>query len=270
MSYPKNPVARPRQFQPHKTRAFSQLIDKPSHPQQSHHRPLSHHVDPTTNLFVNYLPAYYGDTDLRNLVAPYGQIICSKIMVNLETGESKCFGFVRLANLQQAQNAITALNGMQLGHKRLLVKYAESKEKNDPESDLIYVKQIPLMMNQTDIAQLFSPFGHLVQVVPHMIDNIDPTVWRCFIRFDSIESAASAIFEMNNKIIVMDSKPIHVRFADPNCIPNVQNTLNYYGQFNNAMNGSVHHLNNNVNNHAQTQRLDEIDEAMLLPSFLVI
>lgn len=248
------PVARPRQNYARKQRCYSQYIDKNNSKQnrksmKNNKRQFakSNIVDPSTNLFVNYLPPSFDDVDLRNLFSPYGQIVCSKIMVNLQTGESKCFGFVRLATLEQAQNAIEALNGKHLGYKRLLVKYAESKEKIDTESNLIYVKQIPITVDTNNVAQLFAPYGNLVQVIPHMIDNNDPSVYRCYVRYDSIPSASKAIVEMNNKIIVPGTKPIHVRYADPHCIRN-----------------SIDLIDTTWDSH----ELDEIDEKMLLPNFL--
>lgn len=248
------PVARPRQNYAHKTRCASQYISKNNSKQnrrsisnKKRQYAKSNIVDPSTNLFVNYLPSTFDDVDLRNLFSPYGQIVCSKIMVNLQTGESKCFGFIRLATLEQAQNAIEALNGKHLGYKRLLVKYAESKEKIDTESNLIYVKQIPVTVDTNTVAQLFAPYGNLVQVVPHMIDNNDPSVYRCYVRYDTINSASKAIIEMNNKIIIPGAKPIHVRYADPRCVRN-----------------SIDLIDTTWDSH----KLDEIDEKTLLPNFL--
>lgn len=248
------PVARPRENYARKQRCASQYIDKNNSTKLRPHKynnkrqyAKSNIVDPSTNLFVNYLPSSFDDNDLRNLFSPYGQIVTSKIMVNLETGESKCFGFVRLATLEQAQHAIEDLNGKHLGYKRLLVKYAESKEKNDTESNLIYIKQMPVSIDTNTVAQLFAPYGNLVQVVPHMIDSNDPSVYRCYVRYDSIKSASKAIFEMNNKIIVPGTKPIHVRYADPHCVRN-----------------SIDLIDTTWDSH----KLDEIDEKMLLPNFL--
>lgn len=248
------PVVRPRKLLSRSNRARSEFYSKQKSNQfdstkivgNSKRRPYSHQINPCTNLFVNYLPPEFTDADLRKLFAPYGHIICSKVMVNLETGESKCFGFVRLENLADAQNAISSLNGMQVGRKRLLVKYAESKEKPDPESDLIYIKQIPIQINKDDIANLFAPYGKILQIVPHNID-INPYVWRCFVRYETIHSASKAIEEMNNKIVIPDTKPLYVRYAETTCIPNHTNVL--YPE-------------------NQTSEIDEIDEKMLLPSFL--
>lgn len=249
------PIARPRQNYIHKQRCSSQYVNKNNSKQnrrsinnKKRQYAKSNIVDPTTNLFVNYLPSSFDDADLRNLFLPYGQIVCSKIMVNLDTGESKCFGFVRLATLEQAQNAIEALNGKHLGYKRLLVKYAQSKEKNDTESNLIYIKQIPITVDTSAVAQLFAPYGSLVQVVPHMIDQLDPSVYRCYVRYDSINSASKAIVEMNNKIILPGTKPIHVRYADTHCVRNSTDLIDTTWD---------------------SRDLDEIDEKTLLPNFLL-
>ena len=56
---------------------------------------------------------------LQALFEQFGEVTSSKVIMDRETGRSKCYGFVRLANLQQAQNAISTLNGMQFGHTPL-------------------------------------------------------------------------------------------------------------------------------------------------------
>ena len=104
-------------------RATSQKVS--NYPQNLHARPRSTNIEPSTNVFINYIPAEYTEADLRRLCSEYGEIMTSKIMINLETGQSKCFGFVRFKTLQQAQAAIQGLNGRPVGNKILLAKYAE-------------------------------------------------------------------------------------------------------------------------------------------------
>lgn len=202
-------------------------------------------LTPSDNLFINYLPPFYTDSDLRALCAPYGEIHSSKIMVNLETGESKCFGFVKFATLAQAQEAITNLNGKVIHNKRLLVKYASSKEKRGRESFVVYIKQIPDTLNEQSILELFRTYGPIADVIPHMVDPVDPTVWRCFVQYSCVEDARLAVSEMNNKVIADKTRPIHVCFGDPQMLP-----------VRAIMHCSVGSL------------LDDIDERMLLPSFL--
>jgi ELAV like protein 2/3/4 len=135
-------------------------------------------------------------------------------MINLETGQSKCFGFVRFAELSEAQAAIHGLNGRPIGGKRLLAKYAESREKASHASPMIYIKRLPVAVDQEQVEQLFARFGDIVDVTSHVLDSIDPQFWRCAIQYSTIEAATQAVGDMNNQIILDGSRPIHVRFAD--------------------------------------------------------
>lgn len=173
-------------------------------------------IEPCTNVFINYIPSSFTENDLRKLCSQYGDIICSKVMINLETGQSKCFGFVRFATLKQAQEAIKELNGKQIGTKRLLAKYAESTEKHEKVSNIIYIKRLPKTIDINYVGLIFSNFGQIIEIIPHLIDSLDPQFWRCFIRYISFEAASKAISSMNNQIIVNSSRPIHVRYADEN------------------------------------------------------
>jgi RNA recognition motif-containing protein len=47
-----------------------------------------------TNVFVKYLPAELDDAGLKDLFAPYGDIISSKVMVDHQTGSSLGYGYV--------------------------------------------------------------------------------------------------------------------------------------------------------------------------------
>lgn len=170
---------------------------------------------PSTNVFVNYIPQDFTESDLHELFSKYGKVVCTKVMINLETGQSKCFGFVRYADLNSARAAIAALNGIHIKNKRLLVKYAESKEKTEYQSSMIYVKQVPIFCDLNFVAKLFTPFGEVVTVTPHIVDTIDPNSYRCFVQFDSIESASKAVAAMNNKVVVSGMRPIYIRYADP-------------------------------------------------------
>lgn len=205
------PVARPRQGNRHFTRPYSDVIHHPAPPRS---RPRSQNIEPSNNVFINYIPPEYTESDLRELCSKYGEITNSKIMINLETGQSKCFGFVKFKELSQAKAAIEGINGMAIGTKRLLAKYAESHEKRERACNMLYVKRLPLSVNPPGVMSIFSRFGEILQVSPHAMDSVDPMYWRCFVLFATTEAATAAMNEMNNKIIVHGSRPIHVRYAD--------------------------------------------------------
>ncbi|KAI6194727.1 BMA-ETR-1, isoform f [Aphelenchoides besseyi] len=79
------------------------------------------------NLFIYHLPQDYQDADLCHLFAPFGKIISAKVFIDKQTNLSKCFGFISYDNAISAQNAIAAMNGLQVNSKRLKVQLKRSK-----------------------------------------------------------------------------------------------------------------------------------------------
>lgn len=74
-------------------------------------------------LFVYNLPAESDDSYLYQLFGPYGAVANVKVMRDLSTGQCKGFGFVNMVKLEDAQAAIAALNGAQIGPKQLQVSF---------------------------------------------------------------------------------------------------------------------------------------------------
>jgi hypothetical protein len=81
------------------------------------------------NLFVFHIPNDMTHMDLYLLFRPYGNILSSRIMVDRTTCRSRGFGFVSYDNPASAQEAIRAMNGYQIGHKRLKVQHKRERER---------------------------------------------------------------------------------------------------------------------------------------------
>ena len=79
------------------------------------------------NLFIYHCPANWGDDDLKTAFAAYGQIVSATIMKDKTTGLSKGFGFVSFDNPIAAQQAIMAMNGLEIDGKRLKVELKQPK-----------------------------------------------------------------------------------------------------------------------------------------------
>eukprot|EP00903_Cladosiphon_okamuranus_P016667 g15369.t1 len=79
-------------------------------------------VGPTgANLFVYYLPGSLSDADLATAFAPFGEVLSAKVYYDRDTGESKGFGFVSYTKPEEADAAISSMNGFFIGQKRLKV-----------------------------------------------------------------------------------------------------------------------------------------------------
>jgi RNA recognition motif-containing protein len=79
------------------------------------------------NIYVGNLSWNLKDQDLLNLFASHGEVASAKIVTDKFTGRSKGFGFVEMPNDEQAQAAITALNGTAVDGRNVVVNESRPK-----------------------------------------------------------------------------------------------------------------------------------------------
>src|SRR4029079_8768432 len=80
------------------------------------------------NIYVGNLSWNLKDQDLSNLFAAHGEVSSSKIVNDKFTGRSKGFGFVEMPNDDQANAAITALNGTEVDGRNIVVNESRPKQ----------------------------------------------------------------------------------------------------------------------------------------------
>ena len=85
-------------------------------------------------LYVGNLPYSFRDDDLQQAFAAHGTVTSAKVMMERDTGRSKGFGFVEMGDDAQAQTAINAMNGQQIGGRGLVVNEARPMEPRPPRS----------------------------------------------------------------------------------------------------------------------------------------
>jgi RNA recognition motif-containing protein len=79
------------------------------------------------NIFVGNLDFKTTEEELRKLFEAYGQVDRISILTDRETGRSRGFGFVEMVNAEDGEKAIAALNGQQIGGRKINVNEARPK-----------------------------------------------------------------------------------------------------------------------------------------------
>src|SRR5437016_13972509 len=82
-----------------------------------------------TKLYVGGLPYSTTEQQLQELFSQQGSVTSAKIITDRYTGQSRGFGFVEMATAEEAQKAITALNGTQMNGRTITVNEARPQEK---------------------------------------------------------------------------------------------------------------------------------------------
>ena len=82
----------------------------------------------SSKIYVGNLPYSVTDSSLKSNFAEFGSVSSAKVMMDRETGNSKGFGFVEMASAEVAQAAISALHGMSVDGRSIVVTLARPRE----------------------------------------------------------------------------------------------------------------------------------------------
>lgn len=83
-------------------------------------------------LFVGNLSFTATESDIRELFESHGAVDSVSLITDRETGRSRGFAFVEMADQSQSESAINALHGMQWGGRALNVNESRPKEEGGP------------------------------------------------------------------------------------------------------------------------------------------
>lgn len=78
-------------------------------------------------LYVGNLPYSTRDEELRAMFAEFGTVASARVIMDNQTGRSRGFGFVEFDDAAQAQAAIAAMNGREVGGRALAVNEARAQ-----------------------------------------------------------------------------------------------------------------------------------------------
>lgn len=80
------------------------------------------------NIYIGNLSYNVRESDLQQVMEDYGVVTSTKLVIDRYTRKSKGFAFVEMANDDEAQKAITELNGAEYAGRTMVVKEATPKK----------------------------------------------------------------------------------------------------------------------------------------------
>ena len=79
------------------------------------------------NIYVGNLPYSTTEEELREQASQYGELTSCTIIIDRETGRSRGFGFIEMANEDEALALIEGMNGSNMGGRMLTVNKARPR-----------------------------------------------------------------------------------------------------------------------------------------------
>lgn len=80
------------------------------------------------NIYVGNISFSMTESELRGLFEPHGTVVRASVVMDRETGRSRGFGFVEMADAEEGQRAIAAMDGQNVGGRPLKVNEARPRE----------------------------------------------------------------------------------------------------------------------------------------------
>ncbi|MCP4707288.1 MAG: RNA-binding protein [Planctomycetes bacterium] len=80
------------------------------------------------NLYVGNLSFDFDDSSLEQLFSDHGTVDSAEVIMDRDSGRSKGFGFVEMSSDEEAQTAISALDGQEHGGRNIKVNEARPRE----------------------------------------------------------------------------------------------------------------------------------------------
>jgi RNA recognition motif-containing protein len=83
-------------------------------------------------LFVGNLSFNTTENDLQDAFAGHGTVVEANLVTDRMTGRARGFGFVTMSTDDEAQNAVTAMNGKSIDGREVVVNIARPREDRPP------------------------------------------------------------------------------------------------------------------------------------------
>ncbi len=172
----------------------------------------------STRLYVGNLPSRLCFPELEDLFSPFGQIATADLITDPATGWSRGFGFVEMTNNEDAQAAITALNGHEVEGNTLVVNEASlmrggprgrvphGGDGGRPSGGLsrsrgtrLFVGNLPYSASASDVETLLKEAGTVASVSVVTDRGTGQSKGFAFVEMGSKEEAEVAIKRFNGQ-----------------------------------------------------------------------
>ena len=80
------------------------------------------------NIYVGNLPYAISHEEVKSVFSAYGEVAAVRLVKDRETGRAKGFDFVEMHDDAQAKAAIEAMNGQEIGGRKVVVNEARPRE----------------------------------------------------------------------------------------------------------------------------------------------
>jgi RNA recognition motif-containing protein len=79
------------------------------------------------NIYIGNIPLHTTEEDIKQLFHPYGTIHTMQIIMDEQSGQSKGFGFIEMADEEEGVRAVSELNGINLLGNFLEIKHVRER-----------------------------------------------------------------------------------------------------------------------------------------------
>ncbi|KAJ1288549.1 hypothetical protein BS78_02G097400 [Paspalum vaginatum] len=177
----------------------------------------------TRKLYVGNIPRTVTNDELRDIFAALGTVERAEVMYDKYTNRSRRFGFVTMSTAEEANVAIEALNGTEVGGRKIKVNVTESFlpniDRSAPEPEpvfvdsqyKVYVGNLAKTVTTEVLKNFFSEKGQILSATVSHIPGTSKSKGYGFVTFASEEEVEAAVATFNN--VELEGQPIRVNRA---------------------------------------------------------
>lgn len=171
-----------------------------------------------SKLFVGNLPFNLDNQQLGELFEGAGEVLDVNIITDRETGNSRGFGFVTMATVEEAEKGVELFNRYSLEGRLLTVNKAAprgtkfERPAQPASGGKIYVGNLPWQADDNSLLQLFSEHGKVLEARVVYDRETGRSRGFGFVTYSSESEVNDAIAALDGT--ELDGRPLRVNIAE--------------------------------------------------------